>query len=72
MNKRLPWDITDADADADGTKIGHATGTQVVRRLIVVMLLTAAALDLTRCGLVMTAARRQPVPRSALDAGLPS
>jgi len=65
MNKRLPWDIT--DADADGTKIGHATGTQVVRRLIVVMLLTAAALDLTRCGLVMTAARH-PAPTAGLVA----
>jgi hypothetical protein len=51
MNDRLPWDITaadaDADADTDGTKTAPATGTQIVRRLIVVMLLTAAALDLT-------------------------
>src|SRR5258705_13219890 len=67
MNKRLPWDSTDADADADGKKIGHATGTQVVRRLIVVMLLIAAALDLTRCGLVMTAARH-PAPTAGLVA----
>ena len=58
MNNRLPWDITAADADAntDGTKIAPAAGTQIVRRLIVVMLLTAAALDLTRCGLVLAAA----------------
>jgi hypothetical protein len=67
MNSRLPWDITTADADADGTKTTPATGTQVVRRLIVVMLLAAAALDLTRCGLVMTAARH-PAPTAGLVA----
>jgi hypothetical protein len=69
MNSRLPWDVTAADADADtyGTKIVPATGTQVVRRLIVVMLLTAAALDLTRCGLVMAAARH-PAPTAGLVA----
>ena len=43
---------------------------QVVRRLIVVMLFTAAALDLTRCGLVMAAAR-YPAPTAGLvTAGL--
>jgi len=69
MNNRLPWDITaaDADADTDGTKTAAATGTQIVRRLIVVMLLTAAALDLTRCGLVMMAARH-PAPTAGLVA----
>jgi hypothetical protein len=71
MNNRPPWDITaadaDADADADGTKTVPATGTQIVRRLIVVMLLTAAALDLTRCGLVMMAARH-PAPTAGLVA----
>ena len=46
-----------AATDADGGKTAPAAGTQVVRRLIVVMLLIAAALDLTRCGLVMAAAR---------------
>ena len=40
---------------------------QVVRRLIVALLLTAAALDLTRCGLVMTAARH-PLPTAGLVA----
>jgi hypothetical protein len=70
-NNRLPWDITaadaDADADADGTKTMPAPGTQIVRRLIVLMLLTAAALDLTRCGLVMAAARH-PAPTAGLIA----
>ena len=55
------------DADADGRKTAPAAGTQVVRRLIVVMLLIAAALDLTRCGLVMTAARH-PAPTAGLVA----
>jgi hypothetical protein len=69
MNNGLPWDITasGAGAGAEGTKTAPATATQVVRRLIVVMLLTAAALDLTRCGLVMAAARN-PAPTAGLVA----
>ena len=86
MNNRLPWDITAADADgtktaadadgtktaadADGTKTVPATGTQIVRRLIVVILLTAAALDLTRCGLVMAAARHLAPTAGLVTAGL--
>jgi hypothetical protein len=76
MNDRLPWDITaadadaDADADTDGTKTAPATGTQIVRRLIVVMLLTAAALDLTRCGLVLAAARHPAATAGLVAAGL--
>jgi hypothetical protein len=73
MNNRLAWDIAaadaDADADADGTKTAPATGIQIVRRLIVVMLLIAAALDLTRCGLVMMAARH-PATAGLVAAGL--
>jgi hypothetical protein len=73
MDNRLPWDITttdadaDADADADDGQVAPAARTRVVRRLIVVLLLTAAALDLTRCGLVMTAARH-PLPTAGLVA----
>jgi hypothetical protein len=67
MNNCLPRDIT---TDAEGGKTEPATGTQIVRRLIVLMLLTAAALDLTRCGLVMAAARH-PAPTAGLvTAGL--
>jgi hypothetical protein len=44
-----------------------AAGARVVRRLTVVMLLTAAALDLTRCGLVVAAARH-PAPTAGLIA----
>jgi hypothetical protein len=69
MDDRLPWDITatDADADADDGQVAPAARTQFVRRLIVALLLTAAALDLTRCGLVMTAARH-PLPTAGLVA----
>jgi hypothetical protein len=71
MNNRLPWDITatdaDADADANARKVAPAARAQVARRLIVALLLTAAALDLTRCGLVMTAARH-PLPTAGLIA----
>ncbi len=65
MNNRLRWDITATDADDE--KAAAAAAGQVVRRLIVVLLLIAAALDLTRCGLVMTAARH-PAPTAGLVA----
>ena len=64
MNNCLPRDST---TDAEGGKTEPATGTQTVRRLIVLMLFTAAALDLTRCGLVMAAARH-PAPTAGLVA----
>src|SRR6266852_2631267 len=67
MNNCLPRDIA---TDAEGGKTEPATGTQTVRRLIVLMLFTAATLDLTRCGLVMAAARH-PAPTAGLvTAGL--
>jgi hypothetical protein len=67
MNNCLPWDST---TDAGGGKTERAPGTQAVRRLIVSILLTAATLDLTRCGLVMAAAR-YPAPTAGLvTAGL--
>ena len=62
-NNCLPWDIT--AADADGQQTAPAAGAQVGRRLIVVLLLTAAALDLTRCSLVLAAARH-PAPAAGL------
>jgi hypothetical protein len=68
MNNCLPWDIT--AADADGGKTAPGAGARVVRRLIVVMLLTAAALDLTRCGLVMAAARHLAPTAGLVTAGL--
>ena len=67
MNNCLPRDIT---TDAEAGKTEPATGTQTVRRLIVLMLLTAATLDLTRCGLVMAAARHPGPTAGLVAAGL--
>jgi hypothetical protein len=68
MKNCLPWDTT--ATDGDGGKAAAAAGTQAVRRLIVVMLFTAATLDLTRCGLAVAAARH-PAPTAGLvTAGL--
>jgi tetrahydromethanopterin S-methyltransferase subunit C len=62
-NNCLPWDNT--AAGADGQQAASAAGAQVGRQLIVVLLLTAAALDLTRCSLVLAAARH-PAPAAGL------
>jgi hypothetical protein len=67
MNNCLPRDGT---TDAEGGNTEPATGTQTVRRLIVLMLFTAAALDLTRCGLVMAAARHPGPTAGLVAAGL--
>ena len=64
MNNCLPPDCT---TDAGGGKTERGPETQAVRRLIVSILLTAATLDLTRCGLVMAAARH-PAPTAGLAA----
>ena len=63
MNNCLHWDVT--AADADGGKTAPAAWARVVRHMIVVVLVTAAALDLTRCGLVMASARC-PAPTAGL------
>src|ERR1700761_3051544 len=55
MSNCLPWDIRATDADGGNTT--SPARPQVGRYLIVAMLLTAAALDLTRCGLVLAAGR---------------
>ena len=69
MNSCLPRDIT---TDAEGGKTEPATGTPIVRHLIVLMLLTTATLDLTRCDLVMAAAGRRWAGWAALLIGLAS
>jgi hypothetical protein len=65
MVDRMPWDITAAGADSE--KAAPAARPGPVRHLIAIMLLTAAVLDLTRCGLVLAAARH-PVPTAGLAA----
>src|ERR1700733_2915014 len=67
MNNCLPRDV---DADADGGKTAPAAGTRIVRRLMAVMLLTAAAMDLTRCGLVIAATRHPASAAGLVTAGL--
>ena len=68
MNNCLPGDITATGADANDRKAAPAA--RPGRHLIAVMLLTAAALDLTRCGLVMSSAWH-PAPTAGLvTAGL--
>jgi hypothetical protein len=50
---------------APGTGPGASAGGRAARRLIAVLLLAAAALDLGRCGLVMATARH-PAPAAGL------
>ena len=64
-NNCLRWDMT--AAGADGQKTAPAAGARAGRALIVGLLLTAAALDLTRCSLVLAAARH-PAPAAGLVA----
>jgi hypothetical protein len=65
MNGRLPKDI--ATADADGRTASPAPGIRPGRRLIAILLLAAAALDLIRCSLVPMAFPH-PVPTAGLIA----
>ena len=67
MNSCLPRDIA---TDAGGGKTERAAVTQTVRRLIVAILFAAATLDLTRCGLVMAAARHPGPTAGLVAAGL--
>src|ERR1700732_4675982 len=57
-------------AGPDGGTAPSAGGSWPGRYLIAVMLLTAAALDLTRCGLVMAAARHPGPTAGLVAAGL--
>ena len=63
MDGRLPFDL--AAADADGGITAPAAGIRPGRRLTAILLLAAAALDLTRCGLVVMTARH-PAPAAGL------
>jgi hypothetical protein len=66
MNSQPAGDVPAADANG-GTTTAPAAGSRPGRHLITVMLLTAAALDLTRCGLVFATARH-PAPAAGLVA----
>ena len=66
MNCHLP---TDPAAGADGETTAPAA-IRPGRRLIAVMLLAAAALDLTRCGLVVVTARHAGPAAGLIAAGL--
>jgi hypothetical protein len=68
MNNHLPGGFP--AADADGATTAPAAASRPGRRLITALLLAAAALDLTRCGLILATARH-PGPAAALiTAGL--
>ncbi len=69
MNSHLPGEVPAADADG-GTTTASAAGSRPGRRLITVMLLTAAALDLTRCGLVLATAEHAAPAAGLVAAGL--
>jgi hypothetical protein len=67
MNGRLPWDVPATDTH-DGTR--SPAGARRGRHLIAVTLLTAAALDLARCGLVLVSAGRLGPVTGLVAAGL--
>jgi hypothetical protein len=68
MKPRPPWDAAAAGADRD--TVSPATDTTHSRRVIATMLLGAAALDLTRCGLVVATARHMAPAAWLIAAGL--
>jgi len=68
MNSRLPWAVPASDADG-GMRVPPAD-IRPGRYLIAVMLLAAAALDLTRCGLVLVTAQRAAPAAGLVAAGL--
>ena len=68
MTSHLARDVPGADADRGRTV--PAAGLRPGRSLIAVMLLTAAALDLSRCGIVMATARHAGPATGLVSAGL--
>lgn len=67
MNPRRPRDADDDDGSQTASPAARSTHS---RRLIAVMLLGAAALDLTRCGLVVATARHAAPAAWLIAAGL--
>ena len=70
MNDRMPWDITAAGADGE-KEDSTCRRPGPAGHLIAVMLLTAAALDLTRCGLVLAVSRHRYRPPGSPPQGWP-
>jgi hypothetical protein len=70
MNSCMPWDNTAAGTDGGKPAPGARARPRPGRNLIAVMLLTAAVLDLTRCGLVLAAARHPMLTVGLVAAGL--
>jgi hypothetical protein len=68
MNSHLPGDFL--AAGADGGTTAPAADIWPGRRLIAVLLLAAAALDMTRCGLVLATARHTGQAAGLVAAGL--
>jgi hypothetical protein len=68
MNSHLPADFP--AAEADGGTTAPAADIRPGRRLIAVLLLAAAALDLTRCGLVLATPRHAGPAAGLVAAGL--
>jgi hypothetical protein len=68
VNGPLPGREPAADADASAEAL--AGDSRAARRLIAVLLLAAAALDLTRCGLVMASAQHRVQADRLVAAGL--
>jgi hypothetical protein len=68
MTSHLPGDVPGADAHRGRTV--PAAGLRPGRHLIAVMLLAAAALDLSRCGIVMATARHAGPAIGLVSAGL--
>jgi len=74
----LPGGDLPGDADGDGHPHDYdydglmvpAAGLRPGRRMIAVMLLAAAALDLTRCGIVVATARHAGPATGLMSAGL--
>ena len=68
MNNHLPGDVPASDANA--WRRAPAADTRSGRYLIAVMLLATAALDLTRCGLVLVTAQHAATAAGLVAAGL--
>lgn len=68
-NRHLPGDVPPAGPDGQ-TTVPADSDSLPGRRLIAIILLTAAALDLTRCGLILVTVRHAAPAAGLVAAGL--